>query len=151
MEQIRDGADALGFQCKFREDGAEGLLSADLPCIVSVDGKYSVLSKINGKKAVLYLPDQGRVTMKRTEFDQACGSRILLMRPSKTGFKPEKEKPSVAAFALRLVTRGNLRRTILYILLLWGVSMLMLAITQLSSDFTDSFFSASLRTSLSSV
>lgn len=141
MEQIRDGADALGFQCKFREDGAEGLLSADLPCIVSVDGKYSVLSKINGKKAVLYLPDQGRVTMKRTEFDQACGSRILLMRPSKTGFKPEKEKPSVAAFALRLVTRGNLRRTILYILLLWGVSMLMLAITQLSSDFTDSFFS----------
>jgi hypothetical protein len=54
MEQIRDGADALGFQCKFREDGAEGLLSADLPCIVSVDGKYSVLSKINGKSASLH-------------------------------------------------------------------------------------------------
>lgn len=57
MEQISDGAESLGFLCEFREDGTEGLLSASLPCIVSVDGKYSVLSKINGKKAVLYLPD----------------------------------------------------------------------------------------------
>ncbi len=140
MEQIAEGAEALGFEAELRRADPVLLQKEKRPCIVTVDGSFAVLSGFSGRRAVLYTPDNGRVAAAVSGFAGSCGETALFLTPrSAPGERGKQRKP--LALALSLILKQNLGPTVLHALILVGISLLLLGVSQLSGMITDSIYS----------
>ena len=140
MDQISEGAEALGFEAVIRRAEPKALKNEKRPCVVKVDGTYAVLSGFNGSKAVLYTPDKGRVTQAFSAFAASCGEEALFLTPGGAGAERKKPRKPLA-FAFSLILKQNLGPTILYALILVGMSQLLLGVSNLSGMVADSVYS----------
>lgn len=140
MEQIAEGAAALGFRADIVNADVGSLQKENTPCIVIADGKYVLLSGFKASKVIMYTPDRGRVTVEVPAFEESYGGRALFLTPEKKA-SAGRAQPSPLAFAFSLITKKNLRQTLLYALLLVGTSVLLLWITEFAGRITDLVFS----------
>ncbi len=142
MEQIAQGAEALGFEAEMREADPGSLKKEKRPCIVSFDGTYAVLSGFAGNRAVLYTPERGRVTPSLSELAGSWGDKALFL--TLRNADAEKKKPRKPLwFAFSLILKQNLGQTILYALILVGMSFLLLEVSHLAGTVTDRVYSGS--------
>ena len=136
--QLRAGAEQLGFLAELAAAKAGGIPVERLPCLVTMNGQYAVLSKLTARHALLYTPDCGLVRAERAAFEESCGDMVLFVAPG-DGFEPEK-KASPFRFAISLITEKNLGFTLLYALILMLTSVLMLAVQRYVARITDVVF-----------
>lgn len=139
FRQILAGAKELGFHAELADTEADGILPEKLPCIVTADNKYVVLSKLTKQYALLYTPDRGRVKMDRPDFAKFCGPQALFLSPGEH-FQKEKKRSSFL-FAISLITQNSLGYALLYALILILISLLLLTVQNAISEVTNVIFS----------
>ena len=134
FEQIEYAASTLDLHPELRN--ISDYKKLDRPCIVKVKDTYVILYKILWKKAILYTPDKGRITMDAEEFQAACSNVALLLSHS----DKKQKSASFLTFALSLITRQNIGYTISYALLLAGVAVLLLFVSLTAGEITNYIF-----------
>ena len=135
FRQILAGARELGFDAELANMNADSLPPDKLPCIVTVDGKYVILSQLTKNHAVLYTPDRGRVKEDRASFAKSCGTQVLFLSPGEHFQKGKKRSSFV--FAISLIMQSSRGYALLYALILVLISLLLLAVQNAISEVTN--------------
>lgn len=135
FRQILAGARELGFNAELANMNADSLPPDKLPCIVTVDGKYVILSQLTKNHAVLYTPDRGRVKEDRASFAKSCGTQVLFLSPGEHFQKGKKRSSFV--FAISLILQSSRGYALLYALILVLISLLLLAVQNAISEVTN--------------
>lgn len=136
-EQIRFGAEELGFKTMVSGTDIKTLKKQKRPCIVTVDGNYAVLERICAGKAVLATPYAGRVKMPISAFEISCGEQALFLMPPEKGFSNEENGSGLFRFILSLIFGYNPVSLIVYMLLMGAVSFILLKLPYAVSLATD--------------
>ena len=140
MEQIKQGALAMGFEPKVLRVDIHTLKTRKEPCILLVEGRYAVFESFLGKKVGLCIPDRGHIRMDLKEFEASCGPQAIYLTPPAEGFKCSKRQQGPVRYTFSVLTRANRSYIMRYGLILFLISLLVLAIPFIAGIFTNAIY-----------
>ncbi|WP_044912755.1 peptidase domain-containing ABC transporter [Butyrivibrio sp. WCE2006] len=142
FEQLRDGAQYIGFNCEIL-DADYGIISKrNEPCIVMLDSDYAVFYKLKGRKAILCTPDKGLVKIDIDDFKEALSSKMLYISPSGESGIKSIEYLSPAKYIFSILAETKKSYLFISCLLLTSISLLFFSVQYFISEFTDTYYAS---------
>ena len=140
MEQIREGADALGLDAEQKQIGGPEDLKGRLPCVVTVNDSYAVLERIGPGAVTLCRPDSGRTRMPRAEFEKALGETALFLSV-KAESTAKREKPiRISSYIRSMIMGEKAFYAVFYILVLAALAVILLTIPKITESVIDTHY-----------